>query len=143
MRGRRPAGPEYVQRLPGSPEAKRRLKIILEVNAGVKRVQEACAELGICEQRFHQLREQALTAALVGIEPGVPGRPPRTPTPEQQQVETLEAELAAKEVELRATQAREEIALTIPRLGQPASAEKKTTQHRPAPRGRPRKKPHT
>ena len=143
MRGRRPAGPEYVQRLPGSPEAKRRLQILLEVNAGVKRVQEACAELGICEQRFHQLREQAFAAALVGLEPGLPGRPPRVATPEQQQVEALEAELVAKAVELRATQAREEIALTLPRLGQPASAEKKTTRHRRARRARPGKKPHT
>ena len=144
MRGRRPKGPEYVDRLDGSAEAKRRLRVVLEVTAGRLRVQEACAQLGICEQRFHQLRDQAFSGALAGLEPGTPGRPARTVTPEQQKLQALEAQLAAKEIELRASQAREEIVLTLARGGQEPEPEKKTTQQRPRPRGRPPgKKPNT
>jgi transposase InsO family protein len=130
MRGRRPAGPEYVERLQGSTEAKQRLKTVLEVTAGRLRVQEACQRLGICEQRFHQLRDEAFVAALAGLEPGVPGRPPRTPSPEQEQVRVLEAQLAAKDVELRAAQAREEIVLTLSRVApetEPAPQKKNDT----------------
>ncbi len=137
MRGRRPAGPEYVERFDGSAEAKRRLQTILEVMTGQLRVHEACQRLGICEQRFHQLRDEAIVAALAGLEPGKPGRPPRTPSPEQEQLHALEAPLAAKEVELRATQAREEIVLTLARVVQEPEPEKKTTQRRPSPRARP------
>jgi hypothetical protein len=144
MRGRRPAGPEYVDRLDGSVQAKRRLKVVLEVTAGRLRLHEACAELGICEQRFHQIRDQAFAAALAGLEPGTPGRPARPPSPEQEQVQALQAQLAAKEVELRATQAREEIALTLARVVQEPSAEKKTPQRRSRPRARPPgQKPNT
>ena len=56
MRGRTPAGPEYVDRLAGSEAAKERLKVVLETLAGACRVSAACARLGVCEQRFHQLR---------------------------------------------------------------------------------------
>jgi hypothetical protein len=144
MRGRRPAGPEYVERLDGSAEAKRRLRVLLEVTAGRLRVQEACAQLHISEPRFHQLRDQALSAALAGIEPGLPGRPAQVPTPEQAQLQALEAQLAAKGVELRAAQAREEIALTLGRTPAEAPPEKKTRRRPPPRRGRPRgKKPST
>jgi hypothetical protein len=140
MRGRRPQGPEIVDRFDGSPEAKRRLKVVLEVTAGRLRLHEACAQLGICEQRFHQLRDQALTAALAGVEPGTPGRPPRKASPEQEQLQALQEQLAAQAVEMRATQAREEIALILPQVIQ-ESAEKKTTQRRPRARS-PSKNPN-
>jgi hypothetical protein len=137
MRGRRPKGPEFVDRLDGSAEAKRRLRVVLEVTAGRLRVHEACAQLGLSEQRFHQLRDQAFAGALAGLEPGLPGRPPRTQTPEQEQVQALAARLAAKEVELHAAQVREEIALTLGRGAGPDAPEKKTTLPGPRPRGRP------
>lgn len=124
MRGRRPAGPEYVEHLPGSELAKLRLRVVLETIAGTCRVQEACERLSICEQRFHQLREEAMTAALAGLEPGTPGRPARTPAPAEEQVQSLQEQLAAKDLELRAAQARVEIALTVPRvLHEPAQEE--------------------
>jgi hypothetical protein len=144
MRGRRPAGPEYVKRFEASTEAKKRLQAVLEVTAGRLRVQEACQRLGICEQRFHQLRDDVFVAALASLEAGARGRPARTPSPEQEQLRTIAAQLAAKEVELRATQAREEIALTLSRVVQEPEPEKKTPQRRPRPRGRPPgKKPNT
>src|SRR5262245_42174656 len=116
MRGRRPAGPAYVDQLDGSAIAKERLKVVLETIAGTCRVQEACRRLGICEQRFHQLRQEAMEAALAGIEPGTPGPRPHTRTPAEEQVRVLQEQLAAQQIDLRAVQAREEIALTLPRV---------------------------
>src|SRR5450755_3027846 len=137
MRGRRPVGPEYAEQLEGSDTAKLRAKVILETMAGTCRLKEACERLGISEQRFHQLREEMMTAAVKALEPGHAGRPARTPTPAEEQVVALEKQLQDQEVELRAAKAREEIALIMPELKHPpASAgesepEKKTPQRRP------------
>jgi hypothetical protein len=139
MRGRRPAGPEVVDHLAGSDQAKERLKVVLQTLAGQCRVQEACQRLGISEPRFHQLRQQMLEAALAGLEPQPAGRKPAPPlSPEQLELAKLAEELAAKDVELRAAQARAEIAVTLPRLAtEPVEPEKKTT---PAERARLRRK---
>jgi len=135
MRGRLPVGPEYVDQLDASTTAKERLKVVLQTLAGTCRVQEACERLDICEQRFHQLRQEALEAALAGLEPGLPGRPAHTPSAAEAQVRTLQNQLARLEVELRAAKAREEIALTLPRvLHQPSTPEKKTRRRRTYPR---------
>lgn len=128
MRGRKPSGPEYVDHLAGSEQAKERLKVVLETLAGTCRVQEACRRLGISEPRFHQLRQQMLTAALERLEPQPAGRKPAAQTPEQTRLRALADELLAKDLELRAAQARAEIAVTLPRLAEePAEPEKKTT----------------
>lgn len=142
MRGRRPAGPDYVERLHGSQAAKERLRIILETMAGKLRLSAACALLGVGPQRFHQLREEAMTAALAGLEPGAPGRPPQTPSPEEEKLQALEAQLAAQDLELRMARAREEIALTLPRVV--PEPEKKTQPQTQRRRGRlPGKKRNT
>jgi hypothetical protein len=116
MRGRRPSGPEYVDHLEGSATAKERLKVILETMTGRCRVQEACLRLSISEPRFHQLRTQCVEASLAGLEPQRPGRKPRTPSAAEEQVRLLQQQLAELEDELRHARAREEIALTLPRL---------------------------
>ncbi len=137
MRGRPPAGPNYVYKLAASAIAKDRLKEVLETMVGEGRVQEACQRLGVCEQRFHQLRQEAMEGALAALEPGVPGRPPQTVSPEQERIGALEEEVAALKVELRAAKAREEIALALPRVVKATDEpepEKKT-------RGRPKKFP--
>jgi hypothetical protein len=129
MRGRRPAGPEYVDHLTGSEQAKERLKVVLETLAGRCRIQEASQRLGISEPRFHQLRQQILEAALERLEPQPAGRKPTPRSPEQIQLAALADELAVKDVELRAAQARAEIALTLPRVSEElATPKKKTTQ---------------
>jgi hypothetical protein len=134
MRGRRPTGPEYVDHLEGSDQAKLRLRVILETIAGTRRVQEACAKLNVCEQRFHQLRETTLTAALAGLEPGKPGRRARTLTPAEQEVQALEEQLAANELELRTALARVEIALAVPRvLHEPPASKAAPSEHTEAP----------
>ena len=127
MRGRRPAGPEYTDKVPGSKAAKERAQVILETIQGKCRVQEACARLGISEQRFHQLRHELMTAVVQALEPGQAGRPPHTPTPAEQQVAALEQQVRELRVELQAAKAREEIALILPTVKhEPAVPEKKT-----------------
>jgi len=120
MRGRRPVGPEYAEQLAGSETAKLRAKVILETMTGTCRLKEACQRLGISEQRFHQLREEMMTAAVKALEPGHAGRPAHTPTPAEEQVVALEQQLQDKEVELRAAKAREEIALIMPEIKHPS-----------------------
>jgi len=140
MRGRRPVGPEYADKVSGSETAKRRVKVILETLTGKCRVQEACKRLGICEQRLHQLREEMMTAAVKALEPGHAGRPAHTPTPAEEQVIALEQQLQDKEIELRAAKAREEIALILPEVKQEPSEPEKKTPPRPPRRRRGRKK---
>jgi transposase-like protein len=141
MRGRRPSGPEFVDHLPGSEQAKLRLKVVLETLTGRCRIQEACRRLGISEPRFHQLRQQVLESALERLEPQSAGRKPTPRSPEQVRLDALAEELAAKDVELRAAQARAEIALTLPRVvDEPATPEKKTTPSTTGSRRRPRGK---
>jgi hypothetical protein len=133
VRGRRPQGTAGVDHLPGSSQAKERLKVVLENLAGTCRTLEACARLGVSEPRFQQLRQRVLMASLKRLEPRAAGRPARTMSPEAERIKELEEQLASKEMELRAALAREEIALTLPRVAHAvAGLEKKT-------RGRPRK----
>ena len=114
MRGRYPSGPEYVEHLLGSAQAKERLRVILETMMGKWRVQEACARLGICEQRFRQLRAELLQAALERLEGRPAGRPRRPEEP--QDTVALRRQLEAMQRELRAAQVREEIALALPHV---------------------------
>ena len=138
MRGRYPSGPEYVEQLPGSAEAKRRLQVVLQTMSGAYRVQEACTLLGISRQRFEQLRTKVLRAALTELEPKPGGRPPAEPSVGAA-VTALETKLAETERELRAARLREQIALVLPRAaqpladpGQPDGAEKKNGPATPA-----------
>jgi hypothetical protein len=134
MRGRRPAGPDYVDHLPDcDDETKRRLKVIMQTLCGDLRVNEACAILGISPQRFHQMREEAMLGAAAVLKPRPKGRPPRPPSPQQQQLEQLQQELGDAQIELRAAQARAEIATLLPRVLQApprSSAQKKTRRRR-------------
>jgi hypothetical protein len=64
MRGRRPVGPELIDRLAGSDEARRRAKVVLQTMTGELRVQEACERLGLSEQRFEAIRQEAIEGAV-------------------------------------------------------------------------------
>ena len=110
MRGRRPAGPEYVDKLDGSDAAKARLRLVLETMAGTRRVSEACALLGLSEQRFEQLRTEALQAGLARLEAQPKGRPPHTLTPAEADAEQLRARVAKLESDLRLAEVRSEVA---------------------------------
>jgi hypothetical protein len=111
MRGRKPSGPAVVERLPGSPQARERLRVILETLAGTCRIAAACARLGVSEQRFDQLRTQVLQAGLDSLQPRPLGRPRQAAAAT---VAALQARLTAAETELAAAQVREEIALVLP-----------------------------
>jgi hypothetical protein len=128
MRGRQPAGVDYVDLLEGSAQAKQRAKVILQTLQGALRVAQACEVLGICEQRFHQLREEMLQAAVARLEARPSGRPRRAAPAED--LQELQAQLAQRELELRAAQLRDEIALVLPpRPGadtEPPTSPKKT-----------------
>jgi hypothetical protein len=140
MAGRHPAGPEYVEQLEGSELAKRRLRIVLETLAGRCGIGEAAKLLGITEQRVHQLREEALQAALLELEPKPAGRPRRPVAGEDP--DALRERLLELEKELGAAKVRESIALVFPDLvvkpedQTEAEPEKKTTA-RPKRRARP------
>jgi hypothetical protein len=124
-----------VARLAGSPQAKERLSVVLETLAGSCRVGEACARLGISEPRFDQLRAQVLRAGLASLEPRAVGRP-RQPAAEAP-VQALEARVAELEIDLKAAQVREEIALALPQVHlASAPAPKKAPRRRSAARPR-------
>src|SRR6185369_11696428 len=136
MRGRRPAGPEYVEQLHGSANARQRLRVVLETLAGRLRVQEACAQLGIGEVRFHELRRTVLEAALAAVEPRPAGRPPRAAATGAAEAQGLSQRLDELSIELQAARIGEEIALILPgRADRKATEEKKTARPlRPRPR---------
>jgi len=135
MRGRKPSGPAAVGRLPGSPLARERLRVVLETLAGTCRVQEACRRLDLSEQRFDQLRARVLQAGLESLEPRPAGRPPR-PAPAAE-VQALQARVAELEIELRAARVREEIAVALPAVAvAPADPPKKARRRRSSARPR-------
>lgn len=135
MRGRYPSGPEYVEQLEGSAQAKQRLRVVLETMTGKYRVQEACQLLDICEQRFHQLRAELLQAALEQLEAKPAGRPRSQPVPVE--AEAVRDRLADMELELRVAQVREEIALALPHVAvRPAGEQAGAQKKRPALRKR-------
>jgi hypothetical protein len=111
MRGRQPPGPEFVQRLHGSAQSKRRLEIILRTVTGAPSFTQASAALGITPQRLHLLRQQALQAAVDELEPRPTRRPRRPPAAvgaaQGEESDRLRQELAVARL-------REEIALLLP-----------------------------
>lgn len=114
MRGRRPSGPEMVDQMAGSDLARERVKVVLQTMAGELRVQEACEVLHLSEQRFDELRVQALQAAVSELEPKPAGRPPRLATEEQAEIARLRERVAQLEAELKVSHIREELAAIRP-----------------------------
>jgi hypothetical protein len=117
MRGRHAAGPEYAERLAGSEQACRRMRVVLETIAGTRRVAEACAELGVCPQRFEAIRQEALQAGVAALEPRPAGRPRRGAAAADDEATRLRARVAELEARLQAAAIRAELATTLPRLG--------------------------
>ncbi len=123
-RGRPPSGPNLVGGLDGPDEAKRRLRVILETVAGTRTIAEACAELGISEAAFHNLRKQALEAAVEGLAPRPAGRPRKDADPEQRRIRELEEQVFLLRKDLQAARIREEIAVAMPHLLKKAKQDK-------------------
>ena len=66
------------------------MSVILETLRGQMTIPVACQALGVCESRFHALRQDWLQASLELLEPRRPGRPPK-PAAEPQPVELAQA----------------------------------------------------
>ena len=117
--GRPPKGPELVDELEGSDQAKRKLRIMIETISGEKTIPQACAELGIQRSRFHAMRKAFLLDAVNSLEPRNRGRPPAQVTPEQAHIDLLEKRVEALSYEVRAAQIREELAVVMPHVLKP------------------------
>ena len=117
MRGRHAAGPEYAERLDGSELACQRMRVVLETIAGTKRVTAACAELGICQQRFEAIRQEAIQAGVAALELRPAGRPRKSNPAADEETARLRAQVAELEAQLQAAVIRAELATTLPRLG--------------------------
>jgi hypothetical protein len=128
-RGRPHQGVELVTKLDASEQARQRLKIILQTLAGTMTVQEACAVLGIGRAAFNKLRQQFLFRATGLLEPRPRGRQRQEPTAAEIELARLKHEVAQLQLNLKAMQVREEIALVMPHLlqrGQAKARVKKT-----------------
>jgi transposase len=132
MRGRKPAGSEYVERLPGSAKTRERAKVVLEVLAGRLSVPEACRRLGIGAAFFHRLRKRFLQGGMPALEDRPAGRRPRQPSAAEERIRQLEADLQQTRLDLQAAQLREEIALTMPHLLHPPAVVEKKTRRPPS-----------
>ena len=108
---------KMIDSLPGPEEAKARLEAIVLTLSGTKPVSEACAELGIGEARFHEMRKEFLASALGLLERKTAGRKPAVPPEDAAaRLVELEDENQTLRVELEAARIRTEIALTMPHL---------------------------
>jgi transposase-like protein len=127
-------GPNHVDHLEGADADKRRLRIVLETISGERSVEQACEELGVSASRFHELRREALQAALDGLAPGAAGRPKHEdPSTDHERLRELERENRELKVELQASYTRTEIALAMPHVLTPqgkAQIKKKARQAR-------------
>src|SRR5262245_42654639 len=113
MRGRHPSGPEFVHKLHGTELAKERAQVLLETLSGTCRTTEACVRLKLSEQRFDQVRIEALQALVMSLELGSGGRPPKRRTEAELEVERLRAQIMELEAQLRAALVRAELAVTL------------------------------
>ena len=117
MRGRRPVGPELVDRLQGSESARERVKVVLQTMTGELRVQEACEQLQISEQRFDELRNEAIQAAVASLEPKPTGRPMRVTVMNPAEAERLQQRVVELEAQVAAAVVRAELATALPKAG--------------------------
>lgn len=133
MRGRKPVGPKLADQLAGSELACRRMRVILETISGECRVQDACEQLGICQQRFERLRSAAIEAGIAALELKPAGRPTKILSDADLENARLKERIAELEAELALSHIQVELATTLPQLGN-------TTTKKSSPRsGRTRK----
>jgi len=113
-------GPNIVEHLEGSPQAKDRLRAILQALCGQIGIPEACQELGIAPTRFHEMRNGVLQTALEALEPRPRGRPPHRRLPQDDHVEDLEHQVRSLKADLQAAQIRQELSVLMPRAERPS-----------------------
>jgi hypothetical protein len=105
-----------VNDLKGSPQAKARLRALLDTLSGQQTIRQACRTLGIRARRLEVLRRGLLQEVLGRLEPRAAGRPPRPAASADARTATLEGEVQRLRLELHAARIREEIALALPHV---------------------------
>jgi transposase-like protein len=116
MRGRHAIGPEIAEQVADSPFEAFRLRLILESFTGEKRVQDICAEMGVCSQMFERLRDKAMRGAARALRPKKAGRPPKSRSAADARIAELEHRIAELKAENQALKVRAELADGLPRL---------------------------
>lgn len=114
--GRPPSGSKLVERLEGSPHAKRRVVAIIETLSGIATIEEACAAVGVRASEFHKLRERFLQEGLASLEPRPAGRPGKVVSEADLRAAALERELQNTRMQLHTARTREEFFAAMPRL---------------------------
>jgi len=120
--GRPNKGFAHLDSSDGTAEQKRRVELILATITGDLGVDQACKQLGISPSRFAVLRTEVLQGALDAIAPGKPGRPAKVQSIDPEEHERLLREKRDLEIEARAAEVREAIALVMPELLDPRRA---------------------
>jgi hypothetical protein len=135
-RGRQAEWEAVIERLDGSALAKNRLSAALAVWTGQRSVAAACLHVGLTAKRFWTLRWQLLQAALASPEPRPTGRPARRTGTGDAQVAALQQKVQELQVDLRAAQLREEMALVLPQRVPRQGRCKRARRQRPGSRKR-------
>ena len=130
-----------MERLEGTEEAKRRLRVILETVSGQRDVADACEELGIGKTAFFELRKRVLQASLEDLEPKPVGRPRQEVPAEESEVARLKAENQRLLDDLEIAYVREEIALVMPEVFEPLREKKRLSKAAKKPKPGKRKRP--
>jgi hypothetical protein len=135
MRGRYPAGWEYLDQFDASEEAKERFQVTVQLLTGACRVRDACAQLGIGSSRLEQVRHDIVARALAAGERRRPGRRPQVVSDLQREVEQLRQQVVQLEAALEVATVRAEVAAALPRVGTAAAEKKTKPPRRPRRRG--------
>lgn len=126
-------GLDHVDDLPGDPDAKFRLKVILATITGHMLVEEAADEIDVGPTQFANLRRQMLQGALSALELRPGGRPRKQVEIAEVDITALRAENAQLRRELQEMRARVELAvLPLVRSG---AGRKSRPRARPEPGG--------
>jgi transposase-like protein len=135
----------HADKLDVSPEARERLRAVLDNLAGEVSMSEAAERVGVKESRFYYIREYVLQQAGKAAEmrKSGPKKPLRNPV-DVERIAGLEAELRETRIELEAARLRTELALTMPHLlqdqpppdGHPGLSERQERSGDGAKRGR-------
>lgn len=128
-RGRKPLATAHVQRLDGSELAKQRLETILETMRGTLTIPAACQRLGVCESRFHALRQRWLQESLQLLEPRPVGRPAKAVAADSAETEVA-SENSRLQKELQLAETKREVAEIMAATATVGAAKKKMRAER-------------